>query len=40
MVNRGTGTALDGMGDATVGATCAMWVPNSSPNNHWTVNAV
>ncbi|WP_338013481.1 RICIN domain-containing protein [Saccharothrix sp. ALI-22-I] len=40
IVNRGTGTALDGMGDSTVGATCGMWAPNSSPNNHWTITAV
>jgi hypothetical protein len=40
IINRGTNTALDGMGDPTTGATCAMWAPNSSPNNHWTITAV
>jgi alpha-L-fucosidase 2 len=40
IVNRGTGTALDGMGNATAGSTVALWTPNASANNLWTVTAL
>jgi hypothetical protein len=40
IVNRGTGTALDGAGNGTVGSTTVLWTPNSSTNNQWTVAAV
>jgi hypothetical protein len=39
IVNRGTGTALDGAGNATVGSTVVLWAPNNSTNNQWTVTA-
>jgi alpha-L-fucosidase len=37
IVNRGTGTALDGDGATASGATAVLWAPNSSTNNEWTV---
>ncbi|MGW5671495.1 RICIN domain-containing protein [Micromonospora sp. NPDC003776] len=40
MINRGTGTALDGMGNGTVGSTVCMWAPNGNTNNHWTIPAL
>jgi len=40
IVDRGAGTALDGLGDTTPGSSTAMWAPNSSPNNHWTITLV
>ncbi len=40
IINRGTGTALDGMGNATAGSTVAMWAPNTSTNNQWTITGV
>ena len=40
IVNRGTGTALDGMGNGAAGAVAAMWTPNGSTNNLWVVTAV
>ena len=33
IVNRGTGTALDGAGDRTVGDPVVLWAPNNSTNN-------
>jgi hypothetical protein len=40
IINRGTNTALDGMGNGTAGSTCGMWTPNSSTNNQWTITPV
>lgn len=40
IINRGTGTALDGMGNRTVGSTASMWTPNDNTNNHWTITGV
>ena len=40
IVNRGTGTALDGAGNSTVGSTTVLWTPNGSTNNQWTITAV
>jgi hypothetical protein len=40
IINRGTGTALDSLGNSTAGSGTAMWAPNSSPNNHWTIAPV
>jgi len=40
IINRGTGTALDGMGNATAGSTVAMWTPNTSTNNLWTLTTL
>jgi hypothetical protein len=40
IVNRGTNTALDGMGNSTVGSTVCMWAPNTNTNNQWTITAV
>ena len=40
IVNRGTGTALDGSGSTTVGSTTVLWTPNSSTNNEWTITGV
>ena len=40
IVNRGTGTALDGAGNSTVGSTTVLWTPNSSTNNQWTITSV
>ena len=40
IVNRGTGTALDGAGNTTAGSTTVLWTPNSSTNNAWTITAV
>ena len=40
IVNRGSGTALDGAGNTTVGSTTILWTPNSSTNNEWTITAV
>jgi hypothetical protein len=40
IINRGTGTALDGMGNTTTGNTCCMWTPNNSTNNQWTITVV
>jgi alpha-L-fucosidase len=37
IINRGTGTALDGLGDRTAGSAAALWAPNTSPNNQWTI---
>jgi hypothetical protein len=39
IINRGTGTALDSLGDGTVGSAAALWAPNASPNNRWTITA-
>ncbi|MET8161865.1 RICIN domain-containing protein [Sphaerisporangium sp. NPDC005289] len=38
-INRGTGTALDGMGNTSAGSTAGMWTPNTSTNNLWTITA-
>ena len=40
IINRATGTALDGMGNSTVGSNVGMWSPNNSTNNQWTITAV
>ncbi|MEU5927311.1 RICIN domain-containing protein [Streptomyces antimycoticus] len=40
IINRGTGTALDGGGSATAGSTTVLWTPNSSTNNAWTITGV
>jgi alpha-L-fucosidase len=40
IINRGTGTALDGAGDRTVGDPVVLWAPNNSTNNQWTITAV
>ncbi len=40
IINRGTGTALDGMGNGTAGSTVAMWTPNNSTNNQWTITGM
>jgi hypothetical protein len=40
IINRGTGTALDGAGDRTVGDSAVLWAPNNSTNNQWTITAV
>ena len=40
IVNRATGTALDGMGNTTAGSSVGLWTPNSSTNNQWTITAV
>jgi hypothetical protein len=40
IINRGTGTALDGMGASAAGATCGLWAPNNNTNNEWTISAV
>ncbi|MEV4328859.1 RICIN domain-containing protein, partial [Microbispora rosea] len=40
IVNRGTGTALDGMGYTTAGSTVGMWTPNNNANNQWTITGV
>ena len=40
VINRGTGTALDGMGNATVGSTVCLWAPNANTNNHWIITAL
>ncbi|MEV8443295.1 RICIN domain-containing protein [Actinosynnema sp. NPDC051121] len=37
IVNRGTGTALDGAGNTTTGSDVVMWAPNGNTNNHWTI---
>jgi len=39
IINRGTGTALDGAGNSTVGSVASMWAPNNSTNNQWTMTA-
>jgi len=39
IINRGTGTALDGMGNGAVGSTVGMWAPNGSTNNQWSITA-
>ncbi|WP_221519671.1 RICIN domain-containing protein [Nonomuraea jabiensis] len=39
IINRGTGTALDGMG-SNAGSTVVMWTPNNSTNNQWTITGV
>ena len=40
IINRGTNTALDGMGNTAAGSTASMWAPNSHTNNQWTITAV
>ncbi|MEU8279967.1 RICIN domain-containing protein [Microbispora bryophytorum] len=40
IVNRGTGTSLDGMGYTTAGSAVGMWTPNSNTNNQWTITGV
>jgi alpha-L-fucosidase len=40
IVNRGTGTALDGRGDVASGSTVGLWAPDSSTNLQWTITAV
>jgi hypothetical protein len=40
IINRGTGTALDNLGNSTPGSNTAMWAPNNSANNHWTIAPV
>jgi alpha-L-fucosidase len=40
IINRGTGTALDGAGDRTVGDAAVLWAPNNNTNNQWTIAAV
>ncbi|MFC7385093.1 RICIN domain-containing protein [Sphaerisporangium rhizosphaerae] len=39
IINHGTGTALDGMGNTSAGSTIGMWTPNTSTNNLWTITA-
>jgi hypothetical protein len=39
VINRGTGTALDGMGRTTAGSTVGMWAANANTNNQWTVTS-
>ena len=39
IVNRGTGTALDGAGATTAGSSTELWTPNSSTNNEYTITA-
>jgi hypothetical protein len=39
VINRGTNTALDGMGATTAGSVCALWTPNSHTNNRWSIVA-
>ncbi|GAA3264256.1 hypothetical protein [Nonomuraea helvata] len=36
IIDRGTGTALDGAGNATVGPD-VVWMPNGSTSNHGTI---
>ncbi|WP_433433019.1 hypothetical protein [Nonomuraea sp. CA-141351] len=36
IINRGTGIALDGAGNATVGSD-VVWMPNGSTSNHGTI---
>ena len=40
IVNRGSGTALDGGGATTNGSTTELWTSNSSTNNEYTITAV
>lgn len=40
IVNRGTGTALDGAGRTTAGPSAVMWAPNRNTDNRWTLTAV
>ena len=40
IINRGTGTALDGMGSTTVGSTASLWTPNTNTNNQWSITAI
>jgi alpha-L-fucosidase len=40
IVNRGTGTALDGAGSTGIGSTTILWTPNSRTNNQWTITPV
>jgi hypothetical protein len=40
IINRGTNTALDGMGNSTVGSTVGLWAPNTNTNNQWTITSV
>jgi alpha-L-fucosidase len=40
IVNRGTGTALDGAGSTSAGSTAVMWAPNTNTNNEWTLTGV
>ncbi|MFD0819385.1 RICIN domain-containing protein [Micromonospora zhanjiangensis] len=40
IINRGTGTALDGSGSTTAGSTAVLWAPNTNTNNLWTITTV
>jgi alpha-L-fucosidase len=40
IINRGTGTALDGAGVTTAGSTVKLWAVNPSTNQQWTITAV
>jgi alpha-L-fucosidase len=40
IVNRGTGTALDGDGSTTAGSSTILWAENGSTNNEYTITAV
>ena len=40
IINRGTGTSLDGMGRTAAGATTGLWAPNTNANNQWTITAL
>ena len=40
IINRGTGTALDGAGNTAAGSTVTLWAPNTNTNNQWTITAV
>jgi alpha-L-fucosidase len=37
IVNRTTGTALDGLGSTTIGSVTDMWAVNSSTNNEYSI---
>lgn len=40
IINRGTSTALDSLGNSIPGSGTAMWTPNNSPNNHLSITPV
>jgi alpha-L-fucosidase len=39
IINRGTGTALDSLGDRTVDSAAACGHPTPTPSNQWTITA-